>query len=69
MPKTSSEQKDEIIATRVTPYIKRAIVSEAQKEGLGVAEWLRNLIVSELRNRGVLPRVLRMPEKVEKSNE
>lgn len=56
MPKSSSLRKTEIIATRVTSQIKDIIESEARREGLDISEWLRNLVIEELRKRGAFPR-------------
>jgi len=55
MPRKSSEPKKELVATRVTPFIRDVIAQEARKEGLDVSEWLRDLIVRELRKREALP--------------
>jgi len=35
--------------------IREAVVREAQKEGLTTSEWLRNLIIKELKERNALP--------------
>ena len=55
MPRKSSEPKKELVATRVTPFIKDIIAQEARKEGLDISEWLRDLVVRELRRREALP--------------
>jgi len=47
-----SESKTELLTTRVTPHIKSIIIQITQREGLDVSEWLRNLIVNELRKQG-----------------
>ncbi len=54
MPTKSSARKSQVIAVRVTPKIKEIIVQVARSEGLDVSEWIRHLIVSELRRRGIL---------------
>ncbi|RLI37834.1 hypothetical protein DRO55_00305, partial [Candidatus Bathyarchaeota archaeon] len=41
-----------LLCTRVTPVIKEAVQRESQMEGLTTSEWLRNLIVKELKERG-----------------
>jgi hypothetical protein len=61
MPKIEGASKDELLCTRVTPLIKEAVINESQMEGLTASEWLRNLIVKELKKRGVLQRVYRFP--------
>jgi len=55
MPKTTGERKTELVATRLTPPLKQAVQKEAQREGRDVSEWLRNLLIEELRERGSLP--------------
>jgi len=62
MPRIESEMKAELICTRVTNVIKEAVIRESQVEGLTASEWLRNLIVKELKERGALPRVYRFPQ-------
>ena len=48
--------KTELVCTRVTSQIKEAIVREAVHEGLVPSEWLRNLIIKELKERNALPK-------------
>jgi len=48
-----------LIATRVTPKIKNIIAQMAYREGLSVSEWLRNLIVVELKKNEALPMINR----------
>ncbi len=55
MPKTTGERKTELVATRLTPPLKQAVEKEAHREGRDVSEWLRNLLIEELRERGSLP--------------
>lgn len=62
MPRKSSNPKTVLIATRVTPKIKIIIAQMAYREGLSVSEWLRNLIVVELKKNEALPRISRIPE-------
>ncbi|MFQ6076532.1 MAG: hypothetical protein ACE5OY_03275 [Candidatus Bathyarchaeia archaeon] len=61
MPKSRSGLKEELVSTRVTPEIKSTILSQAQREGLTISEWLRNLVISELKARNLLPRAPQMP--------
>ena len=61
MPQKSGTPKNVLLATRVTPRIRDIVVQMAQREGLNVSEWLRNLIISELKRNEVLPAVLRAP--------
>ncbi|HID90773.1 TPA: hypothetical protein EYP44_02305 [Candidatus Bathyarchaeota archaeon] len=61
MPKSRSRPKEKLISTRVTPTIKSIVFNEAEREGLTISEWLRNLIVVELRRRNLLPRVPQVP--------
>ncbi|KPV64440.1 MAG: hypothetical protein AOA65_0972 [Candidatus Bathyarchaeota archaeon BA1] len=49
------------LSVRVTPRVKDIVAQVAQSEGVDVSEWLRNLIVGELKGRGVLPTVLTVP--------
>jgi len=46
------------MATRVTPRIRDVVARMAESEGLNVSEWLRSLIVAELKRRNSLPFVL-----------
>ena len=62
MPRKSLNPKTVLIATRVTPQIKEIIAQMAYREGLSVSEWLRNLIVVELKKNEALPRISRIPE-------
>jgi len=61
MPQKSGTPKNVLLATRVTPRIRDIVVQMAHREGLNVSEWLRNLIISELKRNEVLPTVLRAP--------
>jgi hypothetical protein len=62
MPRKSSNPKTVLIATRVTPRIKNIISQMAYREGLNVSEWLRNLIVVELKKNEALPSINNIPE-------
>jgi hypothetical protein len=61
MPKIEGDAKAELLCTRVTPIIKEAVLQESQVEGLTASEWIRNVIVKELKERGALQRVYRFP--------
>ena len=56
MPKREGSVKEEFLSTRVTFNIKESVFQEAQTEGLTPSEWLRNLVVKELKERQALPR-------------
>jgi hypothetical protein len=56
MPRKSGDKKSEIVATRLTPSLKRIVEHEAHSEGVDTSEWLRNLIIQELNRREALPR-------------
>lgn len=62
MGRSSGETKDVLLATRVTPRISYNAKQLAYREGLNVSEWLRNLIVLELKKTNSLPRLLREPK-------
>jgi len=55
VPKIQGELKIELLCTRSTSMIREAVVREAQKEGLTTSEWLRTLILKELKERDALP--------------
>ncbi len=57
----ASDSKTELLAVRVTPRIKEIAVQAAHGEGVDVSEWLRNLVVSELKKRGTLTTILMAP--------
>jgi len=50
-----ADHKTEMLSVRVTRLVRDAVVAAAQADGLDVSEWLRSLIVGELRKRGALP--------------
>jgi len=62
MPKIEGDEKGELLCTRVTLAIKEAVMRESQVEGLTTSEWLRNLVVKELKEREALPRIYRFPQ-------
>ena len=53
--------KKDILNIRISPRIKRLIEQVALNEGLSASEWVRILIINELRRRGVLRRILAPP--------
>jgi hypothetical protein len=53
--------KNAQLSVRVTPHIKEIIAQAARSEGVDVSEWLRNLIVDDLKRRGALPMVPTAP--------
>jgi hypothetical protein len=61
MGRSKSQTKDILLATRVTPRISRSVKQMAYREGLNVSEWLRNLIVAEMKKTDSLPRRLKEP--------
>jgi len=61
MPRTASDAKDALVCTRVTPYIKDIIEQQASREGLTPSEWIRNLIIKELKNENLLQMVFKTP--------
>jgi len=63
MPRTETEAKTRLVCTRLTPIIGSVVFQQAAQEGLTPSEWIRNLIIKELRERGSLPKMIfRMPE-------
>jgi hypothetical protein len=59
MPQKSGTPKNVLLATRVTPRIRDIVVQMSHREGLNVSEWLRNLIINELKRNEALPNVIR----------
>ncbi|MHA1711900.1 MAG: hypothetical protein ACTSUS_07570 [Candidatus Freyarchaeota archaeon] len=57
------------LSVRVTSRIKEVVAQVAHSEGLDVSEWLRNLIVVELKRRESLPIVLMPPDFRVKGND
>ena len=66
MSRKNLNSKSVLIATRVTPHIKDIVTRIAEREGLNVAEWMRNLVVAELKKYGALPTVFTIPGLEEK---
>ncbi len=61
MPRTKSETKNSIVYLRLTGTIKNLITYQAAQEGVTPSEWLRKLVVKELRERDALPATFRLP--------
>ena len=57
MPQKTRPPKNMLLATRITPKVWDSVDQLAQGEGLIVSEWLRNLIIMELKRADVLPSV------------
>jgi len=47
-------RKTEVVAVRLTRSFKRTIEQLAANEGLDLSAWMRNLILKELKSRGVI---------------
>jgi hypothetical protein len=62
MPKIESDAKASLLCTRVTPYIKEIIEQQASREGLTPSEWIRNLIIKELKNENLLQLIFKTPK-------
>lgn len=62
MPKTSFATKTALVCTRVTPFIKEIIEQQASREGLTSSEWVRNLIIKELKEEKLLQLVFKTPK-------
>jgi len=61
MPRREGSFKEDFLSTRVTFAIKTSVFQEAQTEGLTPSEWLRNLVVKELKERQALPKGYALP--------
>ena len=59
--RSKSQTKDVLLATRVTPRISMSVKQMAYREGLNVSEWLRNLIIEELKKTDSLPKRFKEP--------
>ncbi len=62
MGRAKGIQKSVLLATRVTPGINAKIKQMAFREGLYVSEWIRQLIISELKKQNVLGNPLQIPQ-------
>jgi hypothetical protein len=56
--------KSTIIALRLNPRIAELVSQAASNDCMNVSEWIRSLIVEELKRRGLLPSA-QQPSKVE----
>ena len=63
MPKSNAGLKEGYICTRITYAVRELIFEEARDQGLTAAEWLRNLIVKELKERDVFPKSHPLPRR------
>jgi len=54
MPKKNNPIKSATLSVRVTPYVKELIESVAHMEGFTASEWVRVIIMKELKDRGAL---------------
>jgi hypothetical protein len=61
MGRSKSQTKDVLLATRVTPRISMSVKQMAYREGLNISEWLRNLIIEELKKTDSLPKRFKEP--------
>jgi len=50
--------KKVMLGFRVPPRIKDFIFQVANSEGMDASEWLRKVVVEELRKRGILPMMM-----------
>jgi len=53
--------KTETIAVRVVPRFKRILEQLAMNEGLDLSAWMRNLILKELKSRGIIKETAPLP--------
>lgn len=54
MGRSKSNTKTVLLATRVTPKINELIKQMAYREGLYVSEWIRTVLIGELKKSGLL---------------
>ena len=62
MPKIDGDIKTSLISTKVTTRIRDIIIQQASREGITTSEWLRKLIIKELKNENLLPMVFKTPK-------
>ena len=62
MPKIGGEIKTSLISTKVTSRIREIIIQQASREGITTSEWLRKLIIKELKNENLLSIVFKTPK-------
>jgi len=53
--------KSVLLVTRVTPGISEKVKQLAFRDGLYVSEWIRQLVIAELRNQDMLGRPIQAP--------
>ncbi len=61
MRRSNGIPKSVLLATRVTPGINQIIKQLAFRDGLYVSEWIRQLIIAELKNQNILGKPLQAP--------
>jgi len=62
MPKIRRKKRTIIMNVRMTPEIKDAVDNASSREWLSVSDWIRNIVVNELRARNLLPATYVLPE-------
>ena len=62
MPKIDGEIKTSLISTKVTNRIREIVTQQASREGITTSEWLRKLIIKELKNENLLSMVFKTPK-------
>ena len=59
MPQKTEPSKNVLLATRVTPIIRDTVIQIAEREGLNVSEWMRKIIVSEIKRNQTVHNITR----------
>ncbi len=62
MPKIDGEIKTSLISTKVTTRIREIVTQQASREGITTSEWLRKLIIKELKSENLLSMVFKTPK-------
>ena len=62
MPKIDGEIKTSLISTKVTRRIREIVTQQASREGITTSEWLRKLIIKELKHENLLSMVFKTPK-------
>ena len=62
MGRSNTTPKSILVATRLTPRIKELVEQMAYREGLNVSEWVRNIIINELKRNQILSNQIREPK-------
>jgi hypothetical protein len=62
LPKIDGDVKTSLISTKVTYRIKEIIIQQASREGITTSEWLRKLVIKELKNENLLTMVFKTPK-------